>query len=364
MAYLTLEWPKAPQPPAWLAHTSQAVEQMTAALNSKTHAERWKYTKASPVLKMLPAAAQTPQWRLPSGITHTVYTAEDNQAPFVPSIYDAPEACAYVCYQSRIHVLDVDKNVTEPLHIHHLGQSEPVLIRMTSNAQLDLREHFAQPMVDQTQALWIQCGPNSHVTHSRNSFTQAQHWQYLRVEIQRDASYQLHNHSNGSHLRRQDIQIVCAGSGAEAHVTSAAFVPQGCHLDQQITVEHTAPHSTSRQIFHNIGADKAKVTFNGRIHIHEDCGGVDATLSNKNLSLGDGTVVNTKPELEIYTDDVKCAHGATVGQLDPSHLFYCTSRGIPLPQARTLLSQAFLNTATTGPMAETAQQTLQALAND
>ena len=86
----------------------------------------------------------------------------------------------------------------------------------------------------------------------------------------------------------------------------------------------------------------AKVTFNGRIHIHEHCGSVDANLSNKNLALANGATINTKPELEIYTDDVKCAHGATVGELDETQLFYLRSRGVPLADAQDLMVLAFL----------------------
>ena len=93
------------------------------------------------------------------------------------------------------------------------------------------------------------------------------------------------------------------------------MVAERLNLDQQITIEHQ-PHTTSRQRVHNIVADRGKSTFNGRIHIHEGAKNSDAQLSNKNLGLGANATINTKPELEIYNDDVSCAHGATIGQLD------------------------------------------------
>ena len=97
------------------------------------------------------------------------------------------------------------------------------------------------------------------------------------------------------------------------------------------------------------------MTFNGRIHIYEQCPGVDAHLSNKNLALAESATINTKPELEIYTDDVACSHGATVGALDEAELFYCVSRGIDPELAQRMLGLGFLKTASNGPLAESAQ---------
>mgnify|MGYP005686994099 FL=1 len=125
-------------------------------------------------------------------------------------------------------------------------------------------------------------------------------------------------------------------------------------LDQQVTLEHLVANGKSKQVVHNIVADGGKCTFNGRIHIHEDANGTDATLANKNLGLGKNATINTKPELEIYTDDVTCAHGATIGQLSDQELFYLTSRGISPESAQALLSEGFLRQCTQGPLAEAA----------
>jgi Fe-S cluster assembly protein SufD len=132
-----------------------------------------------------------------------------------------------------------------------------------------------------------------------------------------------------------------------------AYVVAGdTHLDQQFLVEHRAPDTTSRQTFHGIGAGKGTAVFNGRIHIHKDSPGSDARLTNKNLALHPEATINTKPELEIYTDDVKCAHGATVGQLAEDSIFYLQSRGVSQNDAKALLCQAFLKSCIAGPLAE------------
>jgi hypothetical protein len=361
MASVELALSSPPTPPQWLgADADQFALDVHNALNSKQHRERWKYTKAQPILDMLTETAVEPAWRnVPEHVNISLVTSEHSTAP-APAhitsthISDAPEASSVLCFHKQAHLITVAGQPTAPLHIEHRGNTAPIILKLAANTQLELHETYADN-TDQQQTIWVELGPGSRLIHARNSFTQAKHWQFLRVQMDKDSSYTLHNHCGGAELRRQDIQIVCAGSGAHANISSAAQIGPGKHLDQQITLEHCAPHSSSEQVFHNIAEDKAKVTFNGRIHIHKNCEQVAATLSNKNLALGENATINTKPELEIYTDDVTCAHGATVGQLDPAHVFYCASRGIAPKQTQMLLASAFLNTCTTGPLAQSAQ---------
>ncbi len=376
MAALTLELPSAATPPAWFVEADVAADdvipQLTAALNHKVHRERWKYTRVQPVLELLDKPAAPIDWgELPAGVTLQTLRHDAAIKPaqvffgdgLAETLACAPEATALMCYQTQVQVLTVTGEVQTPLFIDQTHLQQPVIIRLGENASLDLREGYRGGADTQLQSIWVDMGRGSRLLHSRNSFTNGTHWQFLRVNIAQDATYRLHNHAIGAALRRQDMQLICTAPGAHAEVTSAASIGEKTHLDQQITVEHRAPHTTSQQTFHNIAAAGAKVTFNGRIHIHPHCGSVDANLTNKNLSLGDGAVINTKPELEIYTDDVKCSHGATVGRLDPNHLFYLASRGIPPQQARTLLSQAFLQVCTLGPLAEEAHRILHAHAS-
>lgn len=355
MAHLELALASKPEPPRWLSDDSdQFQDAVNQALNSKVHRERWKYTKSQPILDMLEAPAVAPNWHtLPDDVVLRQITQDLQDAPLQNQIADAPEASSALCYHDKLTLIEASGNPTQPLIIEHRGHSAPIVLKLAANSHLELHEMYADN-VEQHQTLWIELGAGSSLTHARNSFIKAKHWQFLHVNLARDASYVLHNHSCGAQLRRQDIQILCNEPGSNATITSASQVGEGQHLDQQITLEHRAANSISDQVFHNIVEDKAKVTFNGRIHIHQHCPQVAATLQNKNLAMGDNATINTKPELEIYTDDVTCAHGATVGQLDPQHVFYCASRGIPLAEARALLAQAFLNTATTGPLAQQA----------
>ncbi|XOV81545.1 MAG: SufD family Fe-S cluster assembly protein [bacterium] len=352
MADVELALVSQPAPPTWLAKdAAQFHAEVSRALNSKTHRERWKYTRTQPILDMLTASAVSPRWHnLPHGVRLQEIDHDHPDAPLQSHIDDTPEASSALCYHNRLWLIEASGNPQQPLIIEYQGHSAPVVLKVAANTHLELQEIYGKD-IDQHQTLWIQLGPGSSLTHARNSFTQSKHWQFLRATVAKDAIYSLHNHSTGAELRRQDIQILCTEPGASAQLTSASQVGPGQHLDQQVTLEHRAAQTSSQQIVHNIVEEKAKVTFNGRIHIHRNCPKVAATLQNRNLALADHATINTKPELEIYTDDVTCAHGATVGQLDPQHLFYCASRGITITQARALLARAFLNTATTGPLA-------------
>jgi Fe-S cluster assembly protein SufD len=107
-------------------------------------------------------------------------------------------------------------------------------------------------------------------------------------------------------------------------------------------MQHIAPNCSSNEVFRGLVDDQANAVFNGRIHIHPNAQKTLAELSNKNLLLSSTATINTKPELEIYADDVRCSHGATVGQINSEALFYLQSRGIPRVEAKRLLSLAFI----------------------
>ena len=164
----------------------------------------------------------------------------------------------------------------------------------------------------------------------------------LDVELGRDARYNLWQAQRGAVLRRNEVGIRLAGEGAEVTVGGAGLTRNDEHLDNQFCVEHQTPRGTSRQVFRSIAGEASRGILNGRIHIHRGAQKTDAQLHTKNLLLSDRAEIDVKPELEIYADDVKCAHGATLGQLDANALFYLRSRGVDEDAARAMLSFAFL----------------------
>ena len=185
--------------------------------------------------------------------------------------------------------------------------------------------------------------PGAAVTHLRvQQRSPSTVWTLVTSDVSSNASYRLRTYAAAGTPRRNDVHVRLLGDGANADLKGAFIASDAATLDTQIVVEHVAPRTTSRHRFHAVAARRGELTFNGRIHIHPHCPGSDAELRTSNLLLDATARINSKPELEIYTDDVKCAHGATVGQLDEGALFYLRSRGIAEPAARRLLLQAFV----------------------
>jgi len=172
-------------------------------------------------------------------------------------------------------------------------------------------------------------------------------WYLVSVNVASEATYSLAGYATGSKVRRTDIHVRLDGHHAKTDINLACVTHGRDRLDHQIVVEHIGVDTVSRQIVHGIAAGDSELTFNGRIHIHPGAQRSDARLTNKNLLLDRKARINTKPELEIYANDVKCSHGATVGQIDPAQMFYLRARGIDEHTARTLLMRAFLSSRLT-----------------
>jgi Fe-S cluster assembly protein SufD len=151
----------------------------------------------------------------------------------------------------------------------------------------------------------------------------------------------LHVLELGGALVHHDLQAELVGDGAQLD-TRGVFMPHGRqHIDTQLAIRHQALNTTSASNWRGVASDRARGVFRGAIAVAPGADGSDASLSNKNLLLSPSAEIDTKPELEIYADEVKASHGATVGQLDERSLFYLRSRGIPLAEARALLTAAF-----------------------
>ncbi|WP_287831176.1 Fe-S cluster assembly protein SufD [Idiomarina sp.] len=146
----------------------------------------------------------------------------------------------------------------------------------------------------------------------------------------------------GSQLTRLDMDIIHAGEHAHAKFNNAYLLAPKEHFDLHSTIEHAMPNGTTEENARGIIGDKAKAVFNGRIHIHRDAQKTLAELNNRNLLLSRGAQINTKPELEIYADDVQCAHGATVAEIDEEALYYLLTRGIDKQKALVMLNFGFV----------------------
>ncbi|WP_339897840.1 Fe-S cluster assembly protein SufD [uncultured Gilvimarinus sp.] len=163
------------------------------------------------------------------------------------------------------------------------------------------------------------------------------------AELQRDANFDGFAIAKGAELMRIDYGLLHRGPGAHVEL-NGVYLPRNKQLvDYHTNVQHCVPHCTTNEVFRGIIGDRAKAVFNGRIHIHKDAQKTLAELSNKNLLTSNKAEVDTKPELEIYADDVRCAHGATVSQINDAALYYLQTRGVSKTQARVMLSFGFVN---------------------
>ena len=142
-------------------------------------------------------------------------------------------------------------------------------------------------------------------------------------------------------LVRNDVHVSLDGEGAECVLNGLYLGDDKQHIDNSTEIEHIKPRATSRELYKGILDGASRGVFNGKIVVHKDAQKSDARQTNRNLLLSGDALVNTKPQLEIYADDVKCSHGSTIGQLDPDALFYLRSRGLGPDEARSLLSFAF-----------------------
>ncbi len=159
----------------------------------------------------------------------------------------------------------------------------------------------------------------------------------------RNAGVQTNSLQFGARLGREDLITVLDGEGAEG-ILLGLYVTGGRQLiDNHTTIDHARPHCSSREFYKGILDGQSIGVFNGKILVRKDAQKTDSKQSDKNLLLSESATINTKPQLEIFADDVKCTHGATVGQIDPESIFYLRSRGIGHEEARSLLTVAFAN---------------------
>jgi len=176
----------------------------------------------------------------------------------------------------------------------------------------------------------------------QNETATAFHIALLDVRQERDTQFTTHSVALGSLLARHEVTVRLHGPGAKTTL-NGLYMPQNeQHLDNPTTIDHVAPECTSRELYKGVLDGRARGVFDGRIIVRPGAMKTDSSQSNKNLLLSESARVNSRPQLEILADDVKCAHGSTVGQLNEEAVFYLRTRGIPQLAARDLLTNAFV----------------------
>jgi Fe-S cluster assembly protein SufD len=247
-----------------------------------------------------------------------------------------------VIVEEPIHLLFISSAVDAPSMTHPRN-----LIVVDDEGQASIVEEYAtfgdEVPAFSNAATELVAGGNATVEHIliEREDTKTYNFSTLRIEQARNANVASHSLLLGGGLVRNNVHPVLAGEGGDCLI-NGLFIGSGRqHLDNYMLVEHASPHCSSRQFYNGILDDHAHGVFHGRIVVHKNAQKTDAKQTNRNLLLNDDAQIDTKPQLEIYADDVKCTHGATIGQIDEGALFYLLSRGIGEPEARRLLLEAF-----------------------
>jgi Fe-S cluster assembly protein SufD len=238
----------------------------------------------------------------------------------------------------------------QPIQIEYFSSAEKtsvqprVLAALGTNSRATIVEHFSSTVPVITNAVTeVYCSPGSDLTYYRlqEEYIEAWHTAAQYIHLDHDASVNAVTIDTGALQARNEMRLCLAGPRATADVKGLLLADGSRHIDSRLSVEHAAPDTRSRERYRSILADKARGVFNGRILVQQEAQKTAAQLTNRNLLLNPGAEINTKPELEIYADDVKCAHGATTGKLDETSMFYLLSRGIDPVEARNILVTAF-----------------------
>lgn len=315
------------------------------------HEEEWRFTNVAPIAKAnLPAAVpKVSGHSLRAALQlhpelieeHLGRYASDASNPFVALNTSSFEDGAF---------LHIPRNtiVEEPVWIDFTAvpghATHPRnLIVVGAGSQVRIVERYTGAGRYFTNAVTeIVVGENATVEHvkleeeSSDSF----HVATMQVNQARDSNFTTHNICLGGLLVRNDVNAVLS-TGCVGTLNGLYLTKGSQHVDNHTALDHAAPHAASHELYKGILDGSSSAVFNGKIFVRKDAQKTDAKQTNKNLVLSENAVINTKPELQILADDVRCTHGATIGQLDEEALFYLRARGIGQTGARDLLIYAF-----------------------
>jgi Fe-S cluster assembly protein SufD len=245
-------------------------------------------------------------------------------------------------------------SVDRPVHVLYVSTAEAAkgvsyprtLVVLDPRARATVVESYvaigdATYFTDSVTELAV--GDGAQLTHVRvqRESQRGYHVGLSQARQGRDSRYASFSFATGAALSRANIYTSLSGPGADVTLDGLYLVDGTQHVDHQTRIEHLAPNCTSHEVYKGILDGAAHGVFNGKVYVHPEAQKTDGKQTNNNLLLSADAQVDTKPQLEIFADDVKCTHGATVGRLDDVALFYLKSRGLPADEARTLLTYAF-----------------------
>jgi Fe-S cluster assembly protein SufD len=331
----------------WLQELREgAFERFAQAGFPTTHDEEWRFTNVAPIART--------EFKVGQASGRSIADLEDARAQLGKhaQIEQNPFVALNSAFLDNVQFVRVPRGTVreEPIEIVFdagdaagVAYHPRVLVLVGADAHCTIIEKYTGRGSYFTNAVTeIVAGDGAVVDHYKVQLESeaAYHVATLHATLGRSANFSTHNISLGGALVRNDIGATLS-EGTEATVNGLYVVNGTQHVDNHTAIDHAKPHGTSHELYKGILDGRATAVFNGRILVRKDAQKTDSKQTNKNLVLSDEAVINTKPELQIFADDVRCTHGATIGQLDAESMFYLQSRGIGKEQARSLLTYAF-----------------------
>lgn len=386
--------------PAWLKSLRKAAFDRFQALGfPKTSDEDWRHTNVAPIVEAghVPAGvAKAAAGRgelaphlVPRLVAHTLVFVNGAYAPELSTLQNLPKTvrvqsiamalernpdvlepllAQYATFENHAFValntalfrdgvfIDVPRgtHVSTPIHVLHLAApgKEPmaqfprVILRAGPLSQVSLVEAFAGPakgayFTCAVTEVAVEEGAVVHHYKIQREGPQAHHLHAIHIEQEAQTTVTDHHFAFGGRLVRTDLTQRFGAEGGDLTLSGLYVLDGEQHVDNHTTIDHAQPRSTSREFYKGVLGGKSRAVFYGKIFVRKDAQKTNASQTNKNLLISDGALVDSIPALEINADDVKCAHGSTIGQLDKDSVFYLRSRGIDEATARSLLTYAF-----------------------
>lgn len=214
-------------------------------------------------------------------------------------------------------------------------------IKNSVNASI-VEKSFSEENSFRNSVTKVYLGKNSSLSYYKIQKEKALNIDNSNFFLSKDSNLKIFTISQGSKILRNNLNIALEGEHSHVEAYSLYFCKENQHIDNSTIIEHLVPNCTSKQLYKGIVEEKAQAAFTGKIFVAKDAQKTDASQLNKTLLVGDRAEMNTRPQLQIEADDVKCAHGATIGQLNKEHIFYLETRGINKVEAMKMLSNAFV----------------------
>jgi Fe-S cluster assembly protein SufD len=340
--------------PFFDARRAEALESFRVKGVPHRRIEEWKYSDVrSAIGADEVSTAGTAQWNI-EGATENVEIVDlSGNVPLwvsdhIPSISPNAMETATVAFATGGVALRVSRgNAAGPVHLNWSEHGHArLLIVVEEGASLTLVETHTAANGLRNIGAEVVLRPNAQLSHIVVGHkAESVRVETFTVKAARDARYNAHFANFGARLSRSDITVTLEGEGSEAHINGVSALGGETHADVTTHVIHAVGHTQSTQLFKKAAAGKSRAVYQGRVTVNEGADGSDSRQTAKGILLGERAEIDLKPELIIFADDVKCAHGAAVGDLEAEQLFYLRARGLPEAEARNLLIRAFLEDA-------------------